>query len=140
VIVPVNLLAIVNIGLFQELGLKIEVQPVFELLSMLENIPLKIGLILVAVIGAPFIEELLFRGIFYPFLKAKFGYTPALLITSALFSAFHLHPSGALPLFGLGVAFTLVYEWRGNLFASMVAHSLFNGFTLLLLWNQGGLF
>ncbi len=140
VIVPVQFLSIINVGLLEALGVNAENQTLVELFRDLDSVPLKVGLVILATVGAPVVEELLFRGVLYPYLKSRFGLGLALIVTSLLFSVFHLHPAGTLPLFTLAVAFTLAYEWRGNLLAAMVAHGMFNGLSILMIWSRGDLF
>jgi membrane protease YdiL (CAAX protease family) len=96
----------------------------------------------VASFVAPIVEETMFRGVLYRYLRtASCGWHPAL---SVLFSAVVvsfvfavIHPQGflAVPvLMGLALAFTLMREWRGTLLPSMIAHGINNGVATLLLF------
>jgi len=78
------------------------------------------------VVVAPIGEELFFRGFIHPILRQRFGPVIAIAITAALFSAVHMTPAFALVFFTLGVAFSLLYEWVGSLWASVVLHGLWN--------------
>ncbi len=97
----------------------------------------------VASIVAPIVEETMFRGVLYRYLRsASHGWWPAL---SVLFSAVVvsfvfavIHPQGILAvpaLMALALAFTLMREWRGTLLPSMIAHGLNNGVATLLLFG-----
>ncbi len=81
---------------------------------------------LAVVVAAPVGEELLFRGFLYRSLRHRLGFLPALLITACLFAVLHVAPHVLLPYIGLGLAFGLVYEWVGSLWASIVLHALWN--------------
>lgn len=89
--------------------------------------PAELAFLLVcAVIIAPIAEEILFRGVLYPWLK-KFGSQKwALLGNALIFSAFHFHLPSFLPLAMLGLLLALVYEYSGSLAACITFHALFN--------------
>ena len=91
------------------------------------------AVILMAVIVAPVAEELLFRGYFYGVIRRFCGRIAALLISSLLFAAIHVH----LPSFpGLGILaliLCLLYERSGSLWAPITMHSAFNASTIVIL-------
>jgi len=93
---------------------------------------------LAVTIGAPIMEELAFRGMIYPGLRrlgaasATHGRWIAIVVTGALFSAAHLSPSAALPLFAFGAFMCLVRD-RYGLLTCMAIHCCFNGWNLLWL-------
>jgi len=91
-----------------------------------------------AVLGAPVIEELLYRG----FLQQGFrivgvAVTPAILMTSVVFTLMH-YPilpaesaiSAMTALFLLSIALGAIRERTGRLAPCMIAHGLFNAFNL----------
>jgi len=89
-------------------------------------------------VASGFGEEMLFRGAIQPEL--------GLLATSVLFGLMHLVPRWPLVLWafyaiGIGLVFGLVFEWTGNLWAPIVAHTIVNGVNLPLLsrrYGEGG--
>ena len=89
---------------------------------------------LAVTVGAPIMEELAFRGMIYPGLRRlgsaseAHGRWIAVVVTGALFSAAHLSPSAALPLFAFGAFMCLVRD-RHGLITCMAIHCSFN------LWN-----
>lgn len=88
----------------------------------------------VTILLAPVAEEVLFRGILYPWLK-QFGYPRLALWTAALaFAAVHLNLFTFVPLALLAVALTVLYERTDNLLAPITAHALFNGFNFVMLY------
>jgi membrane protease YdiL (CAAX protease family) len=93
--------------------------------------------VIVVVVGAPFGEEIFFRGFLYGSLRSRFGYPGAASISSAVFGLFHAGVSWLLvPLmFVVGMGLSFLYERRGTLATSIAAHAAFNivGFTLIVL-------
>jgi membrane protease YdiL (CAAX protease family) len=94
---------------------------------------------LAVTIGAPIMEELAFRGMIYPGLRrlaASLSERPtrwiAIGVTGALFSAAHLSPSAALPLFAFGAFMCLVRD-RYGLLTCMAVHCSFNAWNLVWL-------
>ncbi len=79
-----------------------------------------------AVIIAPCVEEALFRGVLYPFIR-DLGY-PRLAFwgTAILFGLIHLNRAAFLPLTLFGFALSWLYQRTGNLLAPVTAHALFN--------------
>ncbi len=91
-------------------------------------------LALLAVLLAPVVEELIFRGCIYRFLKSQISPFPAQVASAALFASLHANLAAFFPLVLLGVLLARTYERTGNLLPPILFHSLFNGFTLLLLF------
>ncbi len=93
---------------------------------------------LAVTIGAPIMEELAFRGMIYPGLRRlgaaseRHGRWIAIVATGALFSAAHLSPSAALPLFAFGAFMCLVRD-RYGLVTCMAIHCSFNAWNLVWL-------
>ncbi len=88
-----------------------------------------------AVIVAPVVEELVFRGFFYGFLKRCGGALVALLVSSALFAIVHGFVPALLPLFVLAICLALAYEFTGSLWVPTCMHALFNLGTILYLFH-----
>lgn len=95
------------------------------------------------VVLAPLAEELLFRGFLQNWMRQFWGATWAVLITSAIFAAFHFSSSqgvanveliGALFVFSLflGVSF----EARGSLWTPFALHMTFNAVSSLMILVQ----
>jgi len=94
----------------------------------------RLSLGLVTILLAPVTEEVLFRGILYPWVKQAGFPRLALWGTAVLFAAIHANFAIFLPLFVLAVALTLLYETTDNLLAPIAAHSLFNGLNFVKLY------
>lgn len=84
---------------------------------------------------APFVEESLFRGFFYSFLRTRYNFVFANVLSASLFAIAHLDPGSVLPLFCLGSIFAYLFEITGSTVPSIVAHGLWNSgtFTLILI-------
>ncbi|HEX2852362.1 MAG TPA: CPBP family intramembrane glutamic endopeptidase [Opitutaceae bacterium] len=96
--------------------------------------PLLLGIMIVlACVGAPATEELLFRRGIFRYVRTRLPRWAALLLPACLFGAVHLNFAGYAPLVVLGLVFALAYERTGRIGTSMVAHALFNLNTILLI-------
>jgi membrane protease YdiL (CAAX protease family) len=88
------------------------------------------------VVGAPFVEELLFRGLIQGAFTRRVGATPAIFITAIIFSFAHVlneGPFAPLVLFPAALILGYLRHRTGRLAAGMVAHSTFNAIALALL-------
>lgn len=88
-----------------------------------------------AVLFAPVVEEVLFRGVFYPALKEAGFPRVALWGTALVFAATHANLMTFLPLTFFAIVLTRLYEETDNLAAPILTHGLFNAanFTWLVL-------
>jgi membrane protease YdiL (CAAX protease family) len=84
----------------------------------------------VVAVGAPIIEEIIFRGMLLSILRRSLSQWPAILISAAIFSLIHLVDPNALAvipgLFLLGIALGWVALKRGNLSLAIAMHSGIN--------------
>jgi membrane protease YdiL (CAAX protease family) len=112
--------------IMEKLDVETVVQGPVQVLQTTDLVQLKMLIGVLAMVVAPFAEEVIFRGIIYPVLK-QHGYPRlALWGTSLLFAAIHGNLVILLPLTFLAVVLTLLYETTDNLLAPIIAHSLFN--------------
>ncbi len=100
------------------------------------NLPEKITLAIITIVFAPIVEELLFRGVFYPAIRQKGGRGLAIWLTSILFALVHCNLVTFIPLMVFAMMLAVLYESFDNLAASMVAHSIFNGANFVMLVLQ----
>jgi len=92
------------------------------------NWSMRVALLLLAVVYAPLVEEIFFRGGLQGYLRSRWRFVGSALLTGVIFAA--LHPQGlwGIPaLASISFALSLLREWRGSLIAPMVAHALNNG-------------
>jgi len=90
-------------------------------------------LVLVVAIGAPFIEELFFRGLFLQSVRKRFGNAIAIVATAVIFGAVHLQllQFPALAVFGAIVAWLTIKSER--LGPAVFTHMGFNLVTVVAL-------
>ena len=86
-------------------------------------------LILAGVVLAPVGEEVLFRGLVFGWLRARWGPWCAAIASSLLFAGVHFAMTPLLPLFVVGMALAYVYARTGSLYFPVLFHALFNGVT-----------
>jgi len=87
-----------------------------------------------AVLLAPIVEELIFRGCLYRFLKSQTTLLPAQILSGTLFALMHPYLVSFVPLVVVGVLLARIYESSGNILTAIIYHALFNGFSLLILF------
>ncbi len=116
----------VSARLMHALHVETVVQAPVQMLQGASSLPTKLVIGVLAVVVAPFVEELVFRGLIYPTLKQHGFPGLALWGTSLLFAAIHNNLAILLPLAFLAIVLTLLYETTDNLLAPIFTHSLFN--------------
>lgn len=95
--------------------------------------------IVVAAVVAPIVEEALFRGVLYQWLRGRIGVVPAVVLDGGLFASAHLVSGVAglwklLPmLFVMGCLLAIVFQRTRSLFASMLLHATNNALAVALL-------
>jgi membrane protease YdiL (CAAX protease family) len=135
VILPVAwCLQYVSALLLQKIGWPVEDQHAVDLFAKATS-PWLVGyLVGFALVLAPVVEEFVFRGILFPLIKQLGFPRLAWMVPSLLFALVHVNAPTFLPLFVFALAQTWLYERTDNLLAPMVAHSLFNGANLVVLF------
>ncbi len=86
---------------------------------------ISLSLVLACLIG-PVVEEIFFRGFFYPALKKYCGSKMAMCATAILFAAVHENTFAFFPIFFLGLTLTYLYEKRQSLIACISLHAIHN--------------
>lgn len=118
---------------------KLLVDPQFELpkhvgLEMITDsaaLPLQILIVVLAVVIAPVVEEMLFRGMIQTTLRSYVGRPwPAIIVTAAMFASVHPNHTHWPALFALAMGLGYSYEKSGSLFRPIFMHALFNGLTI----------
>jgi membrane protease YdiL (CAAX protease family) len=121
--------------LFHLLGLPFERQPAVDfMLDPNQSLGLQLYLVVLAVVGAPLIEEALFRGIAFPAMLRHTTLTRAMVFVSLIFAAIHLTPTAVIPLFVFAMALSLAYLYTGNIIVPIVMHVLFNSVSIGMLF------
>lgn len=124
---PVVLLSMATTALSEALGFEPQLQEVFDWLGDDElALGTRVFMMVAAVVIAPAVEEMLFRGILFPLaLKAR-SFLFAALLSGAYFALVHFHAPSFLPLLALSVAFSAGYAATGSILTPVVMHALFN--------------
>lgn len=95
---------------------------------------LQYGLIFfVVAIFAPFVEEIIFRGIMVERLGSKYGYKIAVLLSSFFFGVLHMDIIGA---FIFGIVLSVLYLQTRSLLLPFLIHSVNNGTAVLLIFFE----
>lgn len=90
------------------------------------------GLVLAAVLLAPVVEEIFFRGMIFRSLRNGIGVILAAAISGAFFGLLHWDFATVerllqvIPLIVFGIALALLYAWSGSLWGSIVLHGTNN--------------
>lgn len=93
------------------------------------------GMALFAIIAAgttPLVEEIIFRGLLFQWLRGRIGTAGGAIVSALLFGGLHW-PSGQAVWAGLvGLALALLFSRSGSLWASIAAHSGNNALAIVL--------
>lgn len=103
-----------------------------------------------AVVLAPVVEEVIYRGVLFQALRERIGLWPAMVISAGLFGVMHLDtvmqaegfdPVGFIPMMGivlLGVWLAAAFHKTGSIIVPIVGHAAFNGIAVgLALLSMG---
>lgn len=125
----------------------IEQHEELELITAYPQLPLRILIVVLAILVAPLIEEMLFRGLFQtmirsvleirnPKFQTRHSAWLSILISSTLFVMVHTDIAHWPALFVLALCLGYSYEKSGSLFRPIFIHSFFNAVTIIAVLNQ----
>lgn len=80
----------------------------------------------VVCIAAPIVEETVFRGVIYRWLRGVLPLGYAMALSAAVFAVAHAISVLFLPLMGLGILLAWIYERSRSLWPGVLVHALFN--------------
>ena len=112
-----------------------EMQEIVQTMISSHDITVLIALLFSAIIVAPIVEEIIFRGYIYPVLKKYSHRLFAGFMTSLLFAVVHGNVAGLIPLLLLAIILTLSYELTGSILVPVLIHALFNGINSFFILN-----
>ncbi|MGA1439992.1 MAG: CPBP family intramembrane glutamic endopeptidase [Ilumatobacteraceae bacterium] len=99
----------------------------------------------VAITIVPLVEELVFRGVLLAGLSTRVGTTAAVVLHAVAFGAAHLDPTRgwattgtAIVLTGVGLGLGIAAVATRRLAAPILAHAIFNGVALAVVWSGVG--
>jgi membrane protease YdiL (CAAX protease family) len=106
-----------------------------EMITQYPELPLRIIVIIAAVIVAPVFEEMLFRGLFQSmarsYFETRYGAWKAILVSSVLFAMVHANAGHWPSLFVLSLCIGYSYEKSGSLFRPIFIHATFNAISVI---------
>lgn len=111
---------------FSTFGVRPDTQAAVAAVSAAASPWERMVLFVFAVITAPVVEELLFRGILWPLARARGYRVWGCVVVSLLFAAFHQNSAVLVPLWFLGAFWAWLYDYTGDLTAPILSHALFN--------------
>lgn len=130
--------SMISNALFAYSGIPLQPQPVLSgFIDTTAPLWFKGWLILTAVAAAPLVEEIVFRGVFFPALARHRGIPAAIALVSLLFAFIHGHAPAVLPLFVVGTTLATAYLYTGSLLVPIFIHAIFNSVNLAALLLSG---
>lgn len=108
-------------------GVDTQGDQIFQMFDQLES---PAWLFVVGAIVAPIVEEIFFRGFLFQGFRQKYGWMPALFLSSAIFGAAHLDPVSLIPTFVLGCVLAVVYHRSNSVWPGILFHAAINSFSL----------
>lgn len=93
-----------------------------------------VWLLLAGAVAAPIVEEFYFRGLLFPYLRARKGVTYAVIASSALFAVLHFVPPLIPALFVFGVVQALVVYRLRSIYPAIALHALNNAILLVAVY------
>ena len=129
-----------NIALLVVNILHLPVRSNTEGVSVADDRGLYLTLAAVAIVAAPLVEELFFRGLLLSALRSRLAPAGAVVVQAAVFGAYHASPAYgwgnvglAVILAAVGVVFGITAQMTRRLGPSMVAHALLNATVFVVL-------
>jgi membrane protease YdiL (CAAX protease family) len=90
-------------------------------------------LLITTSVVAPIVEEFVFRGLLYRYVRARRGIPTAMVVSAALFSLGHFIPLLMPSLFLLGLALAWVAQRYDSLYPAIALHAFFNAIATVAL-------
>lgn len=106
---------------------------VVQMSGQVLKLPLPAAFFFIAV-SAPFFEELVFRGVVYRGYKRSGNICQAAVFSALLFAMGHMNFNQAAYAFVLGIVLVLLVEATGSLWASVIFHMIFNGYSVVMMY------
>jgi len=117
-------------------GIEPELQDVAKIVAEGPSV-LQILYTLMAIAVAPLYEEIMFRGLVFPYLVKHVGLAQGTLLVSVLFAVMHFHLPSFAPLLLLSAVLCLAYWRTGSLWVSIGVHIIFNAVSVFVLNAMG---
>ena len=135
-------LTIFFVKLFSGAEYQMQQHEQLELVTEYPQLPLRIMIVFVAIVIAPLIEEMMFRGFVQTamrsFINVRNSAWPAIVASSVFFAIMHADPGHWPALFILGVCLGYSYEKSGSLFRPIFIHLFFNASSVAIALHEVG--
>lgn len=105
-----------------------------ELFDIIKSLDTPVWLFLAAVIVAPIVEEIFFRGFLFQGFRKQYGWIPALLLSSFIFAAAHLDLASFVPTFILGLILGYMYHDSDSVWPGILLHFMINATSVLSIY------
>ena len=122
------ILIILHNALLTLLGVETQGENIVELFARLDS---PVWFFIVGAIFAPLVEEIFFRGFLFQGFRVRYGWKPAILLSSAVFAVAHLDPVVLIPTFILGCLLAYMYHRSNSIWPGIILHFLVNSSSLL---------
>ncbi len=96
--------------------------------------PALLSMLVMAGVVAPLGEELVFRGLLFPWLRGHLGVATAAILSGLIFAILHGVPLLIPALTAIGTALALLYHRCGSLWPVILAHGAFNAIMVIALY------
>lgn len=100
------------------------IQP--DLTPIADDMAFPLMLYIVAILVAPLVEEVFFRGFLFAGLLPRYGWLKAAIISSFIFSVIHMQVYAILPLFLLGFVFAFLFYRSHSVWPGIILHFIVN--------------
>jgi membrane protease YdiL (CAAX protease family) len=80
---------------------------------------------------APVMEEILYRGLLYPWLRSRWGMTVGIIVSAVVFAAWHFDPPQFPALFVMGIVLAAAFECTRSLRVTTFMHAFWNTWILV---------
>jgi membrane protease YdiL (CAAX protease family) len=119
--------------LFGLFGQQVEPHEAIREYEETHSVLVRAGLLISMLLTAPFLEEIIFRGVLLQTIKRYAGSAAAIGISSLVFAALHGSLYVMANIFFLGLLFGYLFDRTGSIVPGMVLHFLFNATSTLVL-------
>lgn len=133
IIAPVMATSLISSLILKHFGYDVKPQEILIAFAKSDSIFINIYIAFIAIFIGPIFEELIFRGILFPYLLKYAGIPVAVFAVSAIFAGIHGHIPSFMPIFVLGCGLSLAYLKSGSIVVPITMHILFNTLNLVLL-------
>lgn len=91
---------------------------------------------ILTVILAPILEEIIFRGMLFPAIRARYGVAAGVAISGLLFAIAHLDPIRIIVLTPMGIYLAIMYQKTRSIYPGIILHALWNFMVIMIAQAQ----